>query len=463
MSAVLDEVITTAQLVPLSQAVDVNPKIDRTALHDDLDVSFVPMAAVEALSGGIDVSTVRKYGEVKKGYTHFRDGDILFAKVTPCMENGKMAIARKLINGLGFGSTEFHVLRPRAGVDARYIYYFVSSQTFRKEASGHMTGAVGLRRVPSAYLEEQLITLPGIEQQREIVAEIEKQFSRLDEAVTNLQRVKANLKRYKASVLKDAVEGRLVPTEAELARREGRSFETGEQLLQRVLVDRRKHWLGQGKYKDPHVIADQDLPTLPDSWTWISVDALAFVTKLAGFEYTKFVKYDDSGDLAVIKAENAGGEGFRRTAFSKVKSESVSLLTRSRLIAGDLLMVFVGAGTGKVACVPDDQPYFLGPNISMIRVDEDHACPQYIEHYLRSPQGHSLALGFTKAVAQPSLSMGTIRCIPVALPPRAEQVRIAAEVDRRMSLVRSVEAEVDANLKRAQALRQATLSKQFRM
>jgi len=121
VSAVHDEVITAAQLVPLSQAVEVNPKLDRSLLNDDLDVSFVPMAAVEALAGGIDVSTVRKYGEVKKGYTHFRDGDILFAKVTPCMENGKMAIARKLVNGVGFGSTEFHVLRPRAGVDARYI------------------------------------------------------------------------------------------------------------------------------------------------------------------------------------------------------------------------------------------------------------------------------------------------------------------------------------------------------
>jgi type I restriction enzyme S subunit len=201
MSVVLDEVIAAAQLVPLSHAVEVNPKLDRSSLNDDLDVSFVPMAAVEPLSGGIDVSTVRKYAEVKKGYTHFRDGDILFAKVTPCMENGKMAVARKLVNGVGFGSTEFHVLRPRADVDARYIYYFVSSQTFRKEASGHMTGAVGLRRVPSAYLEEQLIPLPGIERQREIVAELEKQFSRLDEAVANLQRVKANLQRYEKSTI----------------------------------------------------------------------------------------------------------------------------------------------------------------------------------------------------------------------------------------------------------------------
>ncbi len=204
MSAVLDEVIAAAQWVPLSNAVVVNPKLDRGRLSDDLNVSFVPMAAVEALTGGIDVSTTRKYAEVKKGYTHFRDGDILFAKVTPCMENGKMAIAQKLANGIGFGSTEFHVLRPRADVDARYIYYFVSSETFRKEAAAHMTGAVGLRRVPGAFLEDQLIPLPSMLEQQRVVAELEKQFSRLDEAVANLKRVKANLKRLRQAIIRSA-------------------------------------------------------------------------------------------------------------------------------------------------------------------------------------------------------------------------------------------------------------------
>jgi len=101
--------------VPLTKAVDLNPKPERGSLSDDLEVSFVPMAAVEARTGVIDTSTVRKYAEVKKGYTYFRDGDVLFAKITPCMENGKMAVARQLRNGIGFGSTEFHVLRPREG------------------------------------------------------------------------------------------------------------------------------------------------------------------------------------------------------------------------------------------------------------------------------------------------------------------------------------------------------------
>ncbi len=236
------------RVLALSEAVELNPKPDRRALTDDTEVSFVPMAAVEAASGRMDASTVRRYAEVKKGYTHFRDGDVLFAKITPCMENGKMAVAHNLRNGIGLGSTEFHVLRPRDGVDPHYVYHFVSSGRYRSEAAHHMTGAVGQKRVPLAFLEQSQIPLPDINEQRAVVAEIEKQFSRLDEAVAGLQRVKANLKRYKAAVLKSAVAGRLVETEADLARREGRSFETGTQLLQRILDTRRSQRQGKGKY-----------------------------------------------------------------------------------------------------------------------------------------------------------------------------------------------------------------------
>ena len=237
-------------VVPLIDAAEINPKIDRSRMNDDLQITFVPMAAVGAADGTIDISTERPYSEVKKGYTHFRDNDVLFATDTPCMENGKMAVARNLRNGIGFGSTEFHVLRPREGVEPRYVYHFVSSQTFRREAARHMTGAVGLRRVPGAFLEGAEIPLPPLIRQREIVAEIEKQFSRLDEAVANLKRVKANLKRYKATVLKAAVEGRLVPTEDELARIEGRTYETGSQFLERVLNARRIRWSGKASTRN---------------------------------------------------------------------------------------------------------------------------------------------------------------------------------------------------------------------
>ncbi len=461
MSEVLDDAIAATQLVPLSRAVEVNPKLDRSSLNDELDVSFVPMAAVEALSGGIDVSTIRKYAEVKKGYTHFRDGDILFAKVTPCMENGKMAIARKLVNGVGFGSTEFHVLRPRAGVDARYIYYFVSSQTFRKEASGHMTGAVGLRRVPSAYLEEQLILLPGIEQQQEIVAELEKQFSRLDEAVANLQRVKANLKRYKASVLKDAVEGRLVPTEAELARR----FETGEQLLQRILETRKNEWAGRGKYEEPPAVETGGLANLPNGWVWASAEQLStFITKGTTPAAEKLLDAG-IGDVQFLKVYNLTFDGTLNHAYKPAfvsRATHEGELLRSQVLAGDVLINIVGPPLGQVSVVP---PTIADANMNQAVARFRPIKPlstKFVAHALMTESIMAWAIRKAKTTAgQTNLTLDLCRRLPIPLPPLAEQERIVAEVDRRLSLILGVQAEVDANLKRAQALRQATLAKAF--
>ena len=455
MIAVLDEVITAAQLVPLSQAVEVNPKLDRSLLNDDLDVSFVPMAAVEALSGGIDVSTVRKYGEVKKGYTHFRDGDILFAKVTPCMENGKMAIARKLVNGVGFGSTEFHVLRPRAGVDARYIYYFVSSQTFRKEASGHMTGAVGLRRVPSAYLEEQLILLPGIEQQREIVGELEKQFSRLDEAVANLQRVKANLKRYKASVLKDAVEGRLVPTEAELARSEGRSFETGGQLLQRILEARRKGWKGRGAFSESSgaTVGTTDLPA---GWVWTTLGQ-CFRVAVGATPSRKEPSYW-GGDIPWV---SSGEVQLGRIRHTDEHISEAGLANSSTQInpAGSVMIGMIGQGKTRGQAAILDIEAANNQNCAAIWVSRTAILTEYVFFWLMSRYTETRSEG--SGNNQQALNKRLVEQIPLPLPPLAEQQRIVAEVDRRLSLVSNVEAEIHANLKRAQALRQATLQRAF--
>ena len=144
-----------SHLVRLGDVAQINPRFDKSSLADATAVSFVQMASVGAADGKINVSITRPFAEVKQGsYTPFKDGDVLFAKVTPCMENGKMAIARGLMNGVGFGSSEFHVLRLSDKVDAKYLYHFVSSQNFRKEAAGHMTGAVGLRRVPAAFLAD---------------------------------------------------------------------------------------------------------------------------------------------------------------------------------------------------------------------------------------------------------------------------------------------------------------------
>lgn len=160
-----------------------NPKKREVAkVEDDTSVSFVPMARVDDVSGTMDVSEVKSIGEVRKGYTYFAEGDVVFAKITPCMENGKSAIARNLMNGIGFGTTEFHVLRPGPLAIPEWLHLFVRKRDFREEAKKNMHGAAGQQRVPVDFLREVAIPLPPLDEQRRIVARIEELTHRAEEA-----------------------------------------------------------------------------------------------------------------------------------------------------------------------------------------------------------------------------------------------------------------------------------------
>ena len=155
-------------LRPLGECCEINPrKVSDKRLSSGIQVSFVPMTAVSE-NGAIKTSEKKVYDEVKVGFTYFAENDVLFAKITPCMENGKGAVAVGLCNGIGFGSTEFHVLRPFTGRSNPYwLYSLTTFDTFRKDAAANMTGSAGQRRVPSIFLEKYKITLPPMELQNQ--------------------------------------------------------------------------------------------------------------------------------------------------------------------------------------------------------------------------------------------------------------------------------------------------------
>lgn len=153
----------------------INPKKNQDLrLTPNLLVSFVPMSSISE-KGDIDSSMLRTYDEVKNGFTYFAENDVLFAKITPCMENGKGAIAQNLKNGIGFGSTEFHVMRPINGVSNSYWIYVLSKlHQFREDAEANMTGSAGQRRVPASFLNKYRITLPPIEMQNQFATFVEQ-------------------------------------------------------------------------------------------------------------------------------------------------------------------------------------------------------------------------------------------------------------------------------------------------
>ncbi len=449
------------EMVRLGDVAQINPRFDKTSLADDTPVSFVPMAAVGAADGQIDASNARPFGEVKKGYTPFRDGDVLFAKVTPCMENGKMAVARGLKNGVGFGSSEFHVLRPTERVDAKYLYHFVSSESFRKEAARHMTGAVGLRRVPSAFLADAKLPLVDLDEQRSIVAEIDKQFSRLDEAVANLQRVKANLKRYKAAILKAAVEGRLVETEASIACREGRRYETGDQLLVRILKARRSEWKGRGRYKHPAVDARGELNVLPEGWARASVEALSSL-----LEYGTSAKTDaHPSGVPVLRMGNISDGGLKFDALKYLPSDHDEF-PKLFVEPGDLLFNRTNSPelVGKTAVFRPrfSQAVSFASYLIRVRLVKDGVLPEFVAAYINSSFGrHWVKSVVTQQVGQANVNGTKLQSLMIPLPPAAEQHRIVTELELRHSILREVEAEVDANLQRAAGLRQSSLRRAF--
>ena len=157
--------------VPLGEICTINPRIRSSKCSpEDRVVSFVPMAAVDERFGMIAVREDRLLSELSEGYTAFANDDILFAKITPCMENGKIALVRNLTSGVGRGSTEFFVLRPSDRVLVEYVFHLLRQSSFREAAKRSFTGTAGQQRVPKAFMENTLVPLPPIEVQRKIIA-----------------------------------------------------------------------------------------------------------------------------------------------------------------------------------------------------------------------------------------------------------------------------------------------------
>jgi type I restriction enzyme S subunit len=353
------------------------------------------------------------------------------------------------------------ILPDEARIDRRYLGYVLPG--YLELINAH-TPSVTVKHLSSRTLASIPLPLPPLERQRRIADRIDELFAEIDDGEAALTRARDDLATWRKALLKAAVTGELTAG----WRAANPPTEIGAEFFKHILTDRASaasKRLGKRRDKAPEEVtpAQQELMwSAPDGWTWMQLGYFSFVTKLAGFEYTKYVRYDDDGDLRVIKAENAGPQGFKKTDYSRIKSSSVAELTRSRLHGGELLMVFVGAGTGNVAIVPSNEEFFLGPNIGMMRVETGTVSPRYVELFLRSPVGKALATAAMKAVAQPSLSMGTIRQIPILLPPAAEQDEILRRLEQALLAATDCVTDIRDQQTYAASLRQSILAAAFR-
>ena len=391
-----------------------------------------------------------------------RSGDTLFSTVRTYLKN--VAMVPPEFDG-AVASTGFCVLNPADGVNRRYIFHLVLDDEFTSKLNPLQRGT-NYPAVRDGDVLSQEVLLPPLAEQHRIVAEIEKQFTRLDASVAALRRAQANLKRYRASVLKAACEGSLVPTEAELALAEGRSYEPAGRLLERILAERRARWEAQekprGKYVEPVPLDTSSLPELPEGWVWAMVAQL-----LARSEYGTSVKCSYQSDrLPVLRIPNiVAGELDLKDI--KYATRPTPIDSNSALARGDVLMCRTNGSVnlvGKTAVVRTElEPYHsFASYLLRFRLIETEMMPRWFHIYATSQLGRAfIEQHAASSAGQNNVSLSLIHRMPIPLPPLAEQRRIVAEVELRLSVVQQAEGAVEASLKRARRLRQSILKQAF--
>jgi type I restriction enzyme, S subunit len=368
--------------------------------------------------------------------------------------------------------------RPEKELEPRFLAYFFQSPRYWQAIKERAAG-IALQNVNATKLASISVPIaPGPEQVR-IIGEIEKQFTRLDAAVAALKRVQANLKRYRAAVLKAACEGRLVPTEAELARKEGRNYETGEQLLTCILKERRAKWEAdqlarmrapvkpskhdgwKKKYKEPVDPDKTDVPCIPDGWALASMDQLT--TRITSGSRDWSSCYIGEGGSTFIMAQNVRPGrldlSFRQHVRPPADDPSRS---RSQIEPDDLLVTIVGANTCDVCRVTELLPeHYVCQSVALMRPVSPQLAA-FLNTYMNSDEnGQRQYRRYIYGAGRPHLDFEQLRMTPILVPPLSEQGRISSEIERRLSTLAEIEAEIHANLTRADRLRQSILKRAF--
>ena len=357
--------------VKLGDVCEINPKVDK--LSNDTQVSFIPMQNVTD-DGKVDSSIIRTVEEVKKGFTSFRENDVLFAKITPCMENGKGGIARNLKNGFGFGSTEFHVLRPSSSVTSEWLYYLLSWPVFRKECEKNMTGSAGQKRVPKSFLENYTLRVPPLDEQCRIAAVLDK--------VSDL----IAKRRKQLDKLDELVQARFVDMFGNF-------------------VYERDRWnicvIGDvADTIDPHP-SHRTPPVVPDGIPYVGITECNYVTRRIDFE----------------KARKVG---------QYVLQEHIKRYT---LNDGDFIIGKIGT-IGKPFFIPAERTYTLSANTVLIKPIKGKVVPQYLYAVFQSEYMDCIIDTEKKSTSQPAFGIQKVRRIEIPLPPPELQQQFAAFVEQ---------------------------------
>jgi type I restriction enzyme, S subunit len=403
---------------------------------------------------------------------NFKAGDILLTKLGDPL--GKACIVPENIPR---GIIVADLVRIRADikkVDTKYLSYAINSPFIVKQFENHTKGTTR-PRVNLTLIRKLPIPVAPITQQEYIVAEIEKQFSRLDETVTALKRIQANLKRYKAAVLKAAVEGKLT----EQWRKEHPDVEPADQLLKRILVERRAKWEAdelekmkakgikpkgikpkddswKKKYKEPVGPDTANLPGLPEGWVWASLQQV-FSTITDG-DHQPPPQMKTGIPFLVIGNVRTGVIDLADTRF--VSPEYYKAIGKERTPKkGDILYTLVGS-YGIAVSIENEDKFCVQRHIGILKPCKSTNI-SFFKHFLNSDYFFRQATNIATGTAQLTVPLGGLRMVAVPFPADVEQNVIQEEIDRRLSVTEELEATIETNLKRAERLRQTILQQAF--
>jgi type I restriction enzyme S subunit len=448
----------------LSDIADINPRHPRD-LDDELPVSFAPMSVLSESRPEFNGLRERPLGEVRKGFTHFAEGDVLFAKITPCMENGKAAVATRLRNGLGCGTTELHVLRPLGGVAPLYIYHFIHQPSFRRAAEANFTGSAGQLRVPVAFIESAEVPIAPLGEQRRIVAKLEKVLGKVDACQERLAKIPTLLKRFRQSVLAAACSGRLTSD----WREENSQLESATDTL----VAHGQRTTGRGRntrrMKPAKGLTLLDYSDqFPTTWAWLKVRELvekgAILDVQDGNHGELYPRAEDFGKAGVpyISAEHVINDRVQIAAAPLLKNEKAQQLRIGFAKANDVILTH-NATVGRVALLPPGSPdVVLSTSTTYYRVDEAVLLASYLATFLRSHYFQSQLEAVMEQTTRNQVSVTKQVEFGIAVPPLAEQEEIVRRVDSLFALADQIEARYAKAKMYVEKLTPSLLARAFR-
>lgn len=414
--------------VRLREITCLNPKND---LPDELEVSFIPMALIDDGYRNSHSFKIKTWGSIKKGFTHFADGDIGIAKITPCFQNRKSVIFCNLKNGYGAGTTELSIVRVVNDLLSRnFLLYFFKSAYFIENGVKSFTGTAGQQRIHKDYLATCVLPLPPLAEQKRIVAKIEELLplvDRYEQAWTKLEDFNRRFPEdMKKSILQQAIQGKLV---------EQRPEEGNAQELYAQIQAEKQRLIKEGKLKKekplPEITEDEKAFEIPEGWMWVRLGTLTEAITSGSRDWAKY--YSKTGDI-FLRMGNLSKNSFdlRLDKIQRVTIPESTEGKRTSLQAGDLLFSITG-DVGMLGLIPPDFGVaYINQHTAMLRFMEKER-NRYIPYLLLTDYAQKFYNGNQHGIKN-SFRLDSIAWLPVPLPPFAEQKRIVEKLEELLAM-----------------------------